>query len=59
MHKWYYNNGVDCLKDIVKVREIKNRYVSINCEVDMTQFLALPLDKVQTPQQVTETRSIL
>lgn len=59
MHKLYYNSGVDCLKYRAKVSEIKNRYVSINCEVDMTQFLPHPLDKVQTTQQVPETRSIL
>lgn len=59
MHKWYYDSGVDCLKYIVKVREIKTIYVSINGEVDMAQFLALPLDKLQTIQQVLETRSIL
>jgi len=59
MHTWYYNSRVDCLKYIVKVRELKNRYISINCEVDMTQFLALPLDKVQTTQQVRKARSLL
>lgn len=45
MHKWYYNNGADCLKYIVEVRKIKTRYVSKNWEVDMTQFSVLPLDK--------------
>lgn len=54
MHKLYYNNGVDCLKCRAKVSEIKNRYVSVNCEVDMTQFLPHPLDKVQTTQQVPD-----